>query len=158
MVAVTKDQNKILAQNVKEVAQVLCSSENFELVHVDCVNSNREKIVRVYVDKPGGITIDDCVNISRQLGDLVDVHIEDIGSYRLEVSSPGPNRPLTKKEDFLRFKGERVRIKTFERLNNQKNFIGILKEVNNDSVVIAFDKKEVLIHDEQISKAILAGQ
>lgn len=156
--AVKNAQNNRLAMEIRGVADVLCSSEGFELVYVDCVNSNREKVVRVYVDKPGGITIDDCVNISRQLGDLIDVQIEDIDAYRLEVSSPGPNRPLTKKDDFFRFIGERVRVKTFERLNNQKNFIGILKEVNNDSVVIAFDGKEVEIKDEQISKAILAGQ
>jgi ribosome maturation factor RimP len=109
------------------------------------------------LDKPGGITLADCVYISRQLGDLMDVQIENIGSYRLEVSSPGPNRPLNTKKDFHRFKGEKVKIWTNELIENQKKFIGILEIVNNDSVVILIDKKRVEISDHVISKAKLAG-
>ena len=95
-----KKDNSMLIEKIKEVAQPLCQAENFELVHLDMVNSDGENIVRLFLDKPGGISLDDCIYISRQLGDLIDVHIENIGSYRLEVSSPGPNRPLNKKEDF----------------------------------------------------------
>jgi len=153
-----KKDNSMLIEKIKEVAQPLCQAENFELVHLDMVNSDRESIVRLFLDKPGGIRLDDCIYISRQLGDLIDVHIENIGSYRLEVSSPGPNRPLNKKEDFHRFKGERVKIKTNELIENQKKFTGILEIINDDSVVIAVDGKRVEISDHVISKAMLAGQ
>ena len=152
-----KKDNSMLIEKIKEVAQPLCQAENFELVHLDMVNSDRESIVRLFLDKPGGIRLDDCIYISRQLGDLIDVHIENIGSYRLEVSSPGPNRPLNKKEDFHRFKGERVKIKTNELIENQKKFTGILEIINDDSVVIAVDGKRVEISDHVISKAMLAG-
>ncbi|MCD4721697.1 MAG: ribosome maturation factor RimP [Desulfobacula sp.] len=148
----------MLIEKIKEVAQPLCQAENFELVHLEIVNSDGEKIVRLFLDKPGGIRLDDCIYISRQLSDLMDVHIENIGSYRLEVSSPGPNRPLNKKEDFHRFKGERVKIKTNELIENQKKFTGILEIINDDSVVIAVDGKRVEISDHVISKAMLAGQ
>ncbi len=147
----------MLIDQIKEVAQPLCQAENFELVHLDIVNSDKEKIVRLFLDKPGGITLADCVYISRQLGDLMDVQIENIGSYRLEVSSPGPNRPLNTKKDFHRFKGEKVKIWTNELIENQKKFIGILEIVNDDSVVILIDKKRVEISDHVISKAKLAG-
>ena len=153
-----KKDNSMLIEKIKEVALPLCQAENFELVHLDMVNSDGENIVRLFLDKPGGIRLDDCVYISRQLGDLIDVHIENMGAYRLEVSSPGPNRPLNKKEDFHRFKGERVKIKTNELIENQKKFIGILEIINDDSVVIAIDGKRVEISDHVISKAILAGQ
>ena len=147
----------MLIEKIKEVAQPLCQAENFELVHLEIVNSHRENIVRLFIDKPGGIILDDCVNVSRQLSDLIDIHIENMDSYRLEVSSPGPNRPLNKKEDFHRFKGERVKIQTNELIENQKKFTGILEIINDDSVVIAVDGRRVEISDHVISKAILAG-
>ncbi len=150
--------NSTLVEKIKQVAQPLCQAENFELVHLEYVTGDREKIVRLFLDKPGGITLDDCAYVSRQLGDLIDVHIENIGSYRLEVSSPGPNRPLNKKEDFYRFKGRRVKIETNELIENKKKFTGSLEIINDDSVVIAVDGKKVEIKDRMIIKAILAGQ
>jgi len=153
-----KTDNSMLIEKIRDVVQPLCQAEHFELVHLELVNGDREKLVRLYLDKPGGITLGDCVYVSRQLGDLIDVHIENIGSYRLEVSSPGPNRPLNTKEDFHRFKGKRVKIQTNELIENQKKFIGILETINDDSVVIAVDGKRVKISDPVISKAILADQ
>jgi len=147
-----------MVEEIKRVALPLCQAENFELVHLEYATGDREKIVRLFLDKPGGITLDDCVSVSRQLGDLIDVHIENIGRYRLEVSSPGPNRPLNKKEDFYRFKDKRVKIETNELIENKKKFTGILEIINDDSVVIAVDGKKVEIKDHAISKAILAGQ
>lgn len=153
-----KKSNTLFVEKIRDIAEPLCQAENFELVHLEVVSFNREKIVRFFLDKPGGITLEDCAYASRQLGDLIDVYIEDIGRYRLEVSSPGPNRPLKKKEDFVRFKGERVKIQTTELIENKKKFTGILEIINDDSVVIAVDGKKVEIKDHAISKAILAGQ
>jgi len=153
-----RKDNTVLIEKIKQVALPLCRADNFELVHLEYIKGDRDNIVRLYLDKKGGITLKDCVYVSRQLGDLIDVHIEEIGKYRLEVSSPGPNRPLNKKEDFQRFKGERVKIETNERIENQRKFTGILEKINDDSVVIAVDGKTVEISDHAISKAILAGQ
>ncbi len=145
-------------KKLKEIIVPFCEGEGFELVHIEQVTQNRESIIRIFLDKPLGITLDDCVYASRQLGDLIDIHLENIGTYRLEVSSPGPNRPLNKKEDFQRFKGEKVKIEVKEPIDNRKKFIGILETINDDSVVIAVDGKQVEISDQAISKAILAGQ
>ena len=153
-----KKDNSMLLEKIKAVVQPLCTAENFEFVHLEYLSGDPGNIIRVFLDKPGGITLDDCVYVSRQLGDLIDVHIEDIGSYRLEVSSPGSNRPLNTKEDFHRFKGERVKIETNELIENKKKFTGLLEMINDDSVVIAVDGKRVEISDHAISKAILAGQ
>lgn len=147
-----------LAGKIWAVALPLCQDENLELVHVEYFSGDDEAMVRVYIDKPGGISMDDCVSVSRQLGDLIDIQLERMDRYRLEVSSPGPNRPLNKKEDFRRFTGETIKIETYEAIEGQKKFTGLLEETNDDSVVIAFDGKKVEIADLMISKAMLAGQ
>ena len=153
-----KRSNSSLMEKLKNVAEPLCRAENFELVHLELVPCNREKLIRFFMDKPGGITLDDCVYLSQQLGDLIDVYIEELGSYRLEVSSPGTNRPLKKQEDFERFRGERIKVETFQFIENRKKFTGILETVNKDSVVIAVDGKQIDIRYREISKAILAGR
>ena len=147
-----------LKQRVIDVAEPFCFSENFELVHAECVFSQKETLIRLYMDKPGGITIDDCVYASRQLGDLIDIEIDDLGKWRLEVSSPGINRPLNKHGDFIRFKGHRVKVELTDAVDDRKKFTGILEDVDDQSIVIAYDGKKITIQTKQICKASLADQ
>lgn len=151
-------ENTRLVDQVAQVTEPLCLAENFELVHVEQAAWNKEILIRVYVDKPGGITLDDCVYISRQLGDLLDVHIPELGKYRLEVSSPGPNRPLKKKDDFHRFQGARIKVETRMPIDGRLKFTGVLETVQGDAVVIKVDNERVDIPDSLIRKATLAGQ
>ena len=146
-----------IEKQVQAVAEPLLVSQGLELVQVECAVHNRQKFVRVYMDKPGGVMLDDCVAVSRELGDLIDVHIETIGPYRLEVSSPGPNRPVKTKADFIRFEGERVRVETHEAIDGRKKFTGVLEKTNEDSVTIAVDGKSFDIAGTNIARAILAG-
>jgi ribosome maturation factor RimP len=143
---------------ITQVADDLCRGEGFELVHVEMVTWNRQTIIRIYADKPGGINLDECADISRQLGDLLDVQLPDMGSYRLEISSPGPHRPLKKKQDFHRFKGSLIKIETRASIQGRKRFTGILQQVQEDAVVIEVDGERVEIPDQQIDKANLAGR
>jgi ribosome maturation factor RimP len=143
---------------ITQVADDLCRGEGFELVHVEMVTWNRQTIIRIYADKPGGINLDECADISRQLGDLLDVQLPDMGSYRLEISSPGPHRPLKKKQDFHRFKGSLIKIETRASIQERKRFTGILQQVQEDAVVIEVDGERVEIPDQQIDKANLAGR
>jgi ribosome maturation factor RimP len=83
-----KHSNSAIMEKLRNVAEPLCRAENFELVHLELVPGNREKVIRFFMDKPGGITVDDCVYLSQQLGDLIDVYVDDFDSYRLEISSP----------------------------------------------------------------------
>ncbi|MEA1967106.1 MAG: ribosome maturation factor RimP [Thermodesulfobacteriota bacterium] len=148
-------QNSIVLK-IEEVAAPLCLSENIELVHVEVLSSSHDVIVRVSIDKPYGVTIDDCAFISRQLGDLMDVHLEDMGAYRLEVASPGPRRPLKKKADYERFKGQKIRIETVELINGRKRFTGILNGFIKGHVELVVDTEVRAFQLEQISKARLA--
>ncbi len=151
-------QQDHLAGQVTKVAEPLCQDEGFELVHVEIASINRETVIRLFLDKPGGITLDDCVMASRQLGDLIEIQIPTLGRYRLEVSSPGPKRPLKKKDDFKRFAGHRIRVETSEPIEGQRKFTGVLEKINDDSVEVDVDNKRILIPDLSIEKARLAGQ
>ncbi len=144
------------ADRIEELVKPLCVAENMELVHVEYVPGHGGITLRIFMDKPGGITIDDCVYMSRQIGDLIDVYMEDIGQYRLEVSSPGPKRPLKNDNDFLRFTGNRVSIETFELIDGRKKFTGILKSFSNDVAGLSINGKIVKIPRGRIKKARLA--
>lgn len=113
------ETNKIV-EKIHAVVKPLCVAENYEFVQLELIHNKVETIVRLYLDKQGGIKLEDCVHVSRQLGDLIDIHVEELGRYRLEVSSPGPRRPLNNKQDFIRFKGERVKIETNQPIEDRK--------------------------------------
>ncbi len=144
----------ILAQ-VWKLAEPLCLGEAMELVHVEYLNERGGRILRFFIDKPGGVTLDDCANISRQLGDILDVGLETQSPYRLEISSPGTPRPLGKLNDFVRYKGGRVKIRTSRPLNGQKNFTGVLDDVSGLTIHINVDGQPVTIAFADIKKAYI---
>jgi ribosome maturation factor RimP len=146
-----------IVNQVKELAESLCQAEGMELVHVEYQREPSGRTLRLYIDKPGGVTLDDCVNISRQLGDILDVNLDSDGSYNLEISSPGPDRPLGKKEDFERFKGKEARIKVAEPVDGKKNFKGVLLGIAGDVVTLLIDDKKVTIAFQKILKARLVN-
>ena len=125
-----------------ELVTPIIEQNNFELVDVEYVKEGGEFYLRVYADKEGGITIDDCVFISRALEAKLDEADKIDNEYILEVSSPGLTRPLKKENDFKRSIGKLIEIKLYKALNGQKEFCGILESYNDDEVVIAEENKE----------------
>ena len=150
----SKKEKEIIKQ-VETLAEPLCDSEGLELVHVEYQREPSGRILRLYIDRAGGVALDDCVNVSRQLNDLLDVYLDDIGPYNLEVTSPGPERPLSKPQDYERFKGRRAKIKTWQPVNDQKNFTGIILGVAADQIKLSSNEKTVVIPYGNISKARL---
>ena len=144
-----------MLSRVWQLAEPLCLAEGMELVHIEYRNEHGGRILRLYLDKPGGITLDDCADISRQLGDILDVGLETEASYRLEVSSPGIDRPLGRLDDFIRFKGSRAKIRTAVAQDGQKNFTGILDGVSGSTVQMTIDQRSVAIAFADIVKAHL---
>ena len=120
--------------------QPLTDKLGFELVDVEYVKEGATWYLRVYIDKPGGITIDDCEVVSRSFSEILDEKDYIADAYIFEVSSPGLGRPLKKDKDFIRNMGAEVEIKTYRAINKQKDFVGVLK---------AFDKETVTIVDEK---------
>ena len=149
------NEQKIIRQ-VWSLAEPLCESEGLELIQVEYQRESAGRILRLYVDKPGGIKLDDCVGISRQMGDILDVNLEDVGPFNLEVTSPGLGRPLAKKQDFDKFKGNRATIKTYQPLNGRKNFKGVLLGISGDAVSLQIDEHIITIAYADISKARLS--
>jgi ribosome maturation factor RimP len=150
-----ENEKKIVAQ-ARELIGSLCESEGLELVHLEYQREAGGRILRLFIDKPGGVTLDDCVHISRQSSDLLDVYLENTGPYRLEVSSPGPNRPLGKRLDFDRFKGSGVKIRTAQSVGGQKKFKGVLMGISENIVKLSVDGKIAHIPYEEIITARLA--
>ena len=109
--------------------------------------------LRVFIDKPEGITVEDCATVSNHLSRLFIV--EDVDYKRLEISSPGLDRPLKKAADFIRFSGSLVKLKTRLPVEGQKNFIGHIENFENDVLTIAFDGKTASIELSNIDRARL---
>ena len=126
-------------QQTEELLLPIIESHGFELVDVEYVKEAGTWYLRVYIDKPGGITVDDCEVVSRAFSDILDEkdYIED--TYIFEVSSPGLGRPLKKEKDFARSIGEEVEIRTYRAIDRQKEFIGILVEYDKDTVTIEYE-------------------
>lgn len=123
-------------QRTEEILQPIVEEYGFELVDVEYVKEGGTWYLRAFIDKPGGISIDDCEKVSRRLSDILDEkdYIED--SYIMEISSPGLGRPLKKEKDFKRSLGEEVEIKTYRMIDKQKEFTGILKDYDAGAVTI----------------------
>ncbi|MBR2592514.1 MAG: ribosome maturation factor RimP [Oscillospiraceae bacterium] len=108
----------------------------FETVDVEYVKEGSNYFLRAYIDKPGGITIDDCETVSRRLSDILDAEDFIPDAYVLEVSSPGLTRPLKKEKDFARSIGRDVDIRTFKPVDKEKDFTGELRAYDADTVTI----------------------
>jgi len=130
-------------------------AEGLELVHVEYQYESRGNILRIYLDKAGGITLDNCVNISHQMNDLLDVHLETREAFLLEVSSPGSNRPVGRLSDFQKFKGQSARIRTSRPIDGQKNFKGILMGLSGETVMLLANDKTINIPYGDIARARL---
>ncbi|RJQ86516.1 MAG: ribosome maturation factor RimP [Desulfobacteraceae bacterium] len=144
-----------MVMRVWQLAEPLCLGEGLELVHVEYQREPGGRTLRIYLDKPGGVSLDDCVNISRQLSDLLDVGLETEFSYRMEVSSPGAERPLGKLGDFERFRGCRAKIRTAQPIDGRKNFTGTLEGIVGPAVLLTVDKGTISITLADIAKAHL---
>ena len=136
-------------QKTEKMLAPILEENHFELVDVEYVKEGGSWYLRAYIDKPGGITVDDCEIVNRALGDLLDQDdfIED--SYILEISSPGLGRPLKKERDFERSLGEEVEIRTYRMVNKQKEFRGILKAYDKDTVTIETEEEEEQIFERE---------
>jgi ribosome maturation factor RimP len=143
-------------KQTEELLLPIMEEHGFELVDVEYVKEGGSWYLRAYIDKPGGIAIDDCEIVSRRLSDLLDQKdfIED--SYILEVSSPGLGRPLKKEKDFERSLGEEVEVRTFRAIDGQKEFTGTLKSYDKESVTIELEETEMKFARTEIALIRLA--
>ncbi len=141
-------KREMYEKNTEEILLPMMEELGFELVDVEYVKEGSSWYLRAYIDKPGGINIDDCETVSRRLSDILDEKDYIDEAYILEVSSPGLGRPLKKEKDYKRSLGEEVEIRTYRMIDRQKEFTGILKEYDEKTVTIEPDGGTLLTFDK----------
>ena len=149
-------KREIYEQKTEELISPIIEEHRFELVDVEYVKEGSNWYLRAYIDKPGGITVDDCEVVSRRLSDLLDEQDFIDDAYILEVSSPGLGRPLKKDKDFARSIGEEVEIRTFRAVEHEKEFTGILRDFDKDKLVIELEDNVVMDFADNIALVRLA--
>ncbi|MBW1982247.1 MAG: ribosome maturation factor RimP [Deltaproteobacteria bacterium] len=150
-----EDVRQEIERELEQLAEAIVDSEGMELVSLEYQREGRGWVVRLFIDKEGGVTVDDCALISRQVGDILDVKDIVPQSYLLEVSSPGLNRPLRKMKDFARFAGRKVKVRLTASLEGRKNITGDLLGVEEDTVLVAAADRQYSIPVGLIAKARL---
>ena len=120
---------------------------------VDMERSTQGRLMRVFIDKPGGINLDDCATVSNHLSRVLTV--ENVAYERLEVSSPGLDRPLKQERDFVRFAGQKARVKLRVPLEGQRNFVGVLRQTHAGKVELEVEGKTVLFDLANLDRARL---
>ena len=126
----------------------LMEEHSFELVDVEYVKEAGTWYLRAYIDKEGGIAVDDCEVISRALSDWLDREDFIDDSYILEVSSPGLGRPLKKEKDFIRSMGKDVEVKLYRQLNKQKEFTGALSAYDENTVTLTMEDNSEMVFEK----------
>ena len=150
-----RDVHSVVEQTTDLVEPIL-EEMGFELVAVEYLSRNGRWVLQLYIDKEGGVTIDDCARVSREIGDLIDVRDIIEHEYVLEVSSPGLDRPLKKLKDFQWAVGRNVKLRTTARpRDGRSNYTGRLERVDGDVLTLEVDGEEFLFSIDEVEKANL---
>ena len=144
-----------VTQSVIELIEPGLLAKGIELVDVEFKKEGKNWVLRIFIDKEGGVTLEDCQKISRLAGDLIEVEEVIEPAYTMEVSSPGLNRVLKKEKDFIRFSGKKIGVQCHAPLNGRKKFAGILKDFKNQSIHLEVDGQLQIIPINRVAKANL---
>ncbi len=147
---------KGVEETVQEIVEPLINRAGYELVEVEFLKEGGQWYLRLFIDQPAGITLDDCEKVSRRVETILDERDPIQTSYILEVSSPGVERKLKKPADFDRFAGKKVRITTFAPFEGRKEFVGELQGMEDNLVVVSLNGGKVGIPLDKISLAHLS--
>ena len=141
-------------QQIESIAKRIAEEQGVEVFHVELLGKGK-LLLRVAIDKEGGVTLDDCERFSKSLGALLDVEDVIHRAYTLEVSSPGLDRPLRNLQEFEKNKGKLARVVTAEKIDNRNFLVGRIAEVNDDLVTLLVDDHAIDIPYDKIAKARL---
>ena len=148
---------KSIELTIEELVSPIVDDKGFEIVDIEYVKEAGEYYLRIFLDKEGGISLNDCESVSRELSEILDVKDPIKDNYFLEVSSPGLYRPLKKDKDFLRYKGRDIEIKLYKPLNGSKQFEGQLVGLDEDkNIVVVIDNNEVEFNKKDVALVRLA--
>jgi len=148
-------QRHRITEEVSRLVGPVLEDMGYELVDVEYITHYGRWVLRLYVDKEGGITLDDCAQVSREVGDLIDVKDIIDHEYVLEVSSPGLNRPLKKEKDFLRALGKKIRVRMSSPVEGRRNFTGTLMRFQEGTLGLEMEDRLVTLPWQEVEKASL---
>lgn len=142
-----------LEQDLNTLLEPTIEDMGFELLGLELAQAGRHSTLRIYIDHEDGINVDNCADVSRQVGAILDVEDPITNEYTLEVSSPGVDRPLFKPQHFVSAEGEEVRLRTKLPQDGRRNFKGDLVKVNGDMLTLKIDGKDVMLMLSNVEKA-----
>lgn len=140
-------------ETIRKIVEPVVAALGFQLWGIEYLGQGRHTLLRVYLDKEGGINIEDCAEASRHISSILDVEDPISSEYTLEVSSPGLDRTLFTLEQMKAYVGATLKVRLTENFEGRRNFSGILKDVVNDEVVLAADSGELVFPYELVEKA-----
>lgn len=142
-----------MEEQLKSLIEPLVTGLGCELWGIEYVQHGRTSSLKVFIESPDGVDVEDCARVSRQVSSMLDVEEPVKGEYNLEVSSPGLDRRLFTRDQFEAYVGVKVAVKLYKQFEGRKRYTGLLCGVENDDVVIRVDDEEYLLPMEQIHKA-----
>ncbi len=148
-------QKGSVVQTVENLILPVLEDLGLELVDIEYRREGRGWVLRLYIDKEGGVTLEDCSRVSRQVGDLIDIDDLIPNEYCLEVSSPGLDRPLKKEQDFIKYKDRRIQLNTFAPIDTRRNFKGTIKDFREGTLFLDAQGEPFEIPLDNIAKAKL---
>lgn len=146
-----------LVSDITKMVEPIVIQLGYELYYVEYVKENNDYYLRIYIDKPEGITLTDCEKVSRLVSDLLDEKDPIKDPYHLEVSSPGIFRQLFTDEHMKKYTGSVVKVKLSKAIDNHKHLKGILKDFSNDVVILDIDGEDIELSREKIKSINLEG-
>lgn len=147
-----------IQERLTEMFEPVATALGCELWGVEYMAQGRRALLRVYIEKEGGIGVDDCEKVSRQVSSVLDVEDPIQSEYTLEVSSPGMDRPLFKLEQFESNVGETIAVRLRLPFEGRRKFTGLLKGIENDEIVLEVDNEEYVLPYELVDKANIVPQ
>ena len=148
--------NEAMEHRIGLLVEPIVREKGLELVNVEYIREGAHWYLRLYIDKDGGVDMDDCSGVSHMVSEMLDQKNPIPQAYMLEVSSPGLERPLKKEEDFIRFQGSLVKVHTTSPFQGYKEFSGNLIGLINDEIVLEYENKRMAIPRALAKKTHLA--
>ena len=146
-----------LVEQIAEIVKPIAEELSYDIYHIEYVKESGEYYLRIYIEKDGGVSLNDCEALSRRVSDVMDEKDPIADPYFLEVSSPGLNRTIFTEEHYKRFIGREVMVRFTKAIDGKKNAKGILKEVNEDNIIVEADTL-ISIPKEKIKSANIEGE
>jgi len=149
------NRNKTIVETIMDLTEPILADMGFELVDLEYLMERGRWILRLYIDTEKGVTLDDCARVSRELGDVMDVHDVIEHRYVLEISSPGLDRPLRREKDFIRVIGKRIKVRMVAPIQGRRNFTGYLVDFQEGNLFMETNGEKVSLPRSDVEKANL---